>query len=219
MKKLDVPQSGSQAGTTASRNRYGQYNRTRAMPTQPRSAAQVQVRAWLAAVSQAWGSLTDAQRAAWNAFATAHPITDSLGQTIALTGHAMFVSRNVTMLQAGYAIQNAVPDGTSIDAPDVNVGTGTAAGLSLRVTVAVPVDTTIVAYASPPLSAGRAFNGDFRVVNVAVGTNAANQVILTADQLTTKYGTLSAGQKYFVQAVLVKEGNISAPGVLSLVLT
>src|SRR5206468_836067 len=98
MKILDVPQSGSQAGTTSSRNRYGQYRRSRATPVNVNSTAQQAARNRLSAESEAWRGLTDIQREAWNSFADEHPQTDSLGQVVTLTGHQMFVGVNSALL-------------------------------------------------------------------------------------------------------------------------
>jgi hypothetical protein len=219
MKKLDVPQSGSQADTTASRNRFGQYNRTRAMPTQPRTDAQLAVRSYLTNVSQAWRELTDAQRTAWSEYAAAHPRVDSLGSTIVLTGHQMFNGVNVLNMQAGIAIQNAVPDGTVLTALNPTVDDGTAAGLSVTVSDSVPVTDTIIVFASPPQSAGRSFIGDLRVVASLVGTATADQEVLTAADLTTKYGTLAAGQKFAVSIKRIRDGNVSPSAALAFVLT
>lgn len=212
MKKLDVPQSGSQGQTTASRNRFGQYDRQRSMPTQPRTAAQVAVRAQLAEVSQDWRELSDSQRAAWGAYAAAHPRVDVLGQTVILTGHQMFVAVNVFNLQAGIASQTAVPDGTVIATPDVDLQDITAVNLQIGVVTAVPVTDTILAFVSPPQSPGRSFIGDTRLVNTIAGDNTANQTVFDVTQLTAKYGALTANMKFRVEIYVLRGGNVSAAG-------
>lgn len=219
MKQLNVPQSGSQADTTASRNRFGQYLRTRAMPTQPRTAAQLAVRSNLTEVSAAWRGLTDAQRVAWNAYAQAHPRTDSLGQSVKLTGHMAFNAVNVLNLLIEVAIQTAVPDDTAIATPEISVDDNSHTTFSLVTSAAVPNDTKIVVYASPPLSPGRSFNGDFRIVNHVMGSPSAGQSLVTAEQLANKYGTLAANQKFFFQVILVKGGNVSPQATANVVLS
>src|SRR5439155_109028 len=94
MKILDVPQSGSVAGVTSSRNRFGQYRRTRATPVNPNSTFQGAVRARLSVNSAAWRALTAAQRAGWNDLAASMTRTDSLGQTYSLTGFQSYCSVN-----------------------------------------------------------------------------------------------------------------------------
>src|SRR5437773_11561609 len=78
MKYLGPTQSGSENGTTASRNRFGQYFRRRAVPVQPRTAAQLAVRARMSNNAAAWRALTDAQRAAWESLGT--QITRKIGR-------------------------------------------------------------------------------------------------------------------------------------------
>jgi hypothetical protein len=219
MKYLGAPQSGSQANTTASRNRFGQYYRNRAMPTQPRTTAQLDVRNNLTAASKAWASLSDAQRAAWSAWADAHPVTDALGSSISLTGHQAYISVNTLNLLTGQAAQTAPPDGSVTPQPDFSLTVTTAAGLSGQIATAVPATGYIIVFASPPLSQGRSFNGDFRVVNTVQGSAAPNQVVLTAALLTAKWGTLVAGQKFFFACQVIDGGNLSATTSLAQVLT
>ncbi|KKL73251.1 hypothetical protein LCGC14_2076760, partial [marine sediment metagenome] len=52
--------SGSIGGTVYSRNRGGAYIRNRAIPVDPNTSFQINVRAILAAQSQNWADLTDA---------------------------------------------------------------------------------------------------------------------------------------------------------------
>ncbi len=86
--------SGSIAGTVFSRNRGGTYIRNRAIPTDPNTSAQQNVRAILASQSQSWADLTDAQRAAWENWASQNPVIDVLGASILLSGHQAFVQLN-----------------------------------------------------------------------------------------------------------------------------
>lgn len=218
MKILDVPQSGSQAGTTASRNRFGQYRRTRAMPTQPRTDAQLSVRANLNNVSKAWGSLTDAQRLGWASYAAAHPRYDSLGQQVTLTGHQMFVSVNTLNLALGLTIQNAVPDGVAVPLITVLNTVTTAAGLSITLESDMPAGTTGQVMVSPPMSAGRSFNGDFRQLNVIPDSAAATDPVITKALYEAKFGALVAGMKIFYQIFGTKGGNLSAPFVGSAII-
>jgi hypothetical protein len=203
MKILDVPQSGSQAGTTASRNRFGQYRRTRATPVNVNSSAQQDARNRLSAASSAWGALDDEDRAAWSYYADSHPITDSLGQSITLTGHQMFVSVNSALQNAGFDLVDAPDASAPPDAPALGAHTDTAAGFSFAFgTNPVPADTALVIETSPPLSPGRSFNGDFRVVVVRAAA-AANTLLKAA--MEAKWGTLVAGQKFFIRASYVTE--------------
>lgn len=90
--------SGSIGGSTASHNKGGPYFRTRAIPTNPSTAAQLNQRARLATTSQNWRDLTNAQREAWNEWGRQNPITDSLGQSIMKSGHQSYVGLNTRIL-------------------------------------------------------------------------------------------------------------------------
>jgi hypothetical protein len=206
MKMLDVPQSGSQAGTTSSRNRFGQYQRTRATPVNVNSAAQQAVRNTLVELSVGWKALTSVQREAWESFALAHPRVDSLGQSITLTGHQMYVGQNGVLMRAGLASVD-VPDNTAPpEPPALGASTLTAAGFSVAFGAStVPAGQALVLETSPPLSAGRAFSNDFRVVKVRAA--AAANTLVKAD-MEAKWGTLSAGQKFFIRASIVDEGGL-----------
>lgn len=94
--------SGSVHGLTASRNRGGMYFRARAVPVNPGTPQQSEVRNQVKAVTSAWANtLTQDQRDAWNLYAVNTPVTDVLGNSILLTGINMLVRCNVPRLQAG----------------------------------------------------------------------------------------------------------------------
>ncbi len=95
MKYLGNPSSGSRANETYSRNRFGQYTRTRAIPVQPRTPKQVEIRALLSTASKQWALLDETVREQWRAWANNHTISDSLGQKNYKTGHQAFVSAYV----------------------------------------------------------------------------------------------------------------------------
>lgn len=90
MKILDTPRSGSVAGTTASRNRFGQYYRTRAIPVQPRTPKQTFNRSFLTCGSSQWRSLTDPQRTAWNDYAAQITRSDRMGSGYSPTGASLY---------------------------------------------------------------------------------------------------------------------------------
>lgn len=211
MKKLDVPQSGSQADTVASRNRFGQYNRTRAMPTQPRTARQVAVRGYLTDASQAWRALTDAQRASWRAYALTTPKTDSLGQTIYPTGHQAFVALWVALTNVGLATPPDVPSDPPASPP---IGEITALDdtptMTLTVDVAPTVLVPLVLSASEQVSQGVNYMGDYRFIRSFASQPVGGLNPLAEYQ--TKFGALIAGRRIFFRAFYVSAaGGISAP--------
>lgn len=205
MKILDVPQSGSVGAVTSSRNRSGQYRRQRAIPTQPRTPAQVRARASLTDLSAAWRGLTDAERAAWNAFGNSFTVTNSLGSTINLTGAQCYVKVNTVNLLNGDA---AVAIPPSLPAFDPLTATGiTANGTTPAFTVdgaAPAAGTLFMVFASPALSAGVSFNGRYSWIQTSQAFTSGHMSILTA--YTAKFGALITGKRYFVKIVQSQDG-------------
>ena len=109
MKFLGNPSSGSQAGTTYSHNSAGQYTRSRRTPVNTvGTGRRAIVRANFSSASKAWSGLTGSQQAAWAAYAAGHPYVDSLGQSIVLTGHAIFVAIGSNLQNVGSVIANFI---------------------------------------------------------------------------------------------------------------
>lgn len=212
MKILDVPQSGSVAGVTSSRNRFGQYRRTRAVPVNPNTSAQSAARAVLSGCSSNWAGLTQEQRDAWSAWAALHPRTDSLGQSVTMSGAQAFNAINCLLVTAGLAAVNVPPVDPVIDPPVVTLNavfedptftfelahTPSPTGANVR----------LLSYVSPPQSAGRSFCGDYRLVQVSAANAATPEDLL--DSVTARFGAPVVGQCYFSRARLLRsDGNVS----------
>ena len=188
--------SGSVAGTVFSRNRGGTYIRNRAIPTDPNTVDQQNVRAILATQSQGWADRTDAERAAWENWAAQNPVTDVLGASIILSGHQAYVRLNSrldfldqTLLTAPPIINAPLALDTVVQAGDIGLGN---------------VDLT---YTATPLAAGVVLWIQAAVVNSSgvtyvrnllrfVGSSAAAQASPFDDQtlIEAKFGTLIVGQ-------------------------
>jgi len=104
--------SGSIGGQTFSRNRFGQYIRTRAIPTNPNSASQQAVRNIFQTLTTLWNSaLTQVQRDAWILYASMVTVKDALGQDQHLSGFNHFIRTNCVALRPPYT---RVDDGPTI---------------------------------------------------------------------------------------------------------
>jgi len=210
MKFLGEPRSGSYAGVTSSRNRFGQYVRNRSTPVNPASTFQGTVRARLGNNAQDWRSLTDVQRAGWESLGAVISRTDSLGQSYTLNGFEAYCLVNNNNAAAGNALVSSPPalsdPGTLLTA----TVTLTAAAFSIAYT-ATPLDTGVrlFAYASPQRSAGRAFENDYRLIQVSAAAAASPANIFTAYQ--ARMGTPVVGNKVFISLVLYLAGFVGAP--------
>lgn len=210
MKYLGPTQSGSAAGDTFSRNRWGQYMRRRAAPVQPRTPSQLNQRARMTTNAAAWRGITDAQRAGWLDLGLMITRTDSLGQSYDLNGFAAFCSVNNNLLDAG---DSALTDAPAIVTPaDLLTATITltSAAFSIAYT-ATPLAAGVRLFirCSPQQSAGRKFNGDYRQVAVTAAAAASPANILTA--YTAKFGAPVTGNRIFVSLQTYKGGFLGSP--------
>jgi hypothetical protein len=210
MKFLDIPRSGSLQSQTSSRNRYGQYVRTRATPVNPNSTQQGVVRARMSGNSAAWRSLTSAQRAGWADLGAMISRVDSLGQSYTLNGFAAYCSVNNNNLAAGSAVVSDAPAMVSPSTIETATITLTAASFSIAYTpTPMPANTKLFIYASPQRSAGRSFEGDYRLIAVTAAAAASPHNLLSA--YTAKFGVPVVGNRVFLSLVSYKAGFLSGP--------
>jgi hypothetical protein len=212
MKFLGDPRSGSYQGITSSRNRFGQYVRTRATPVNPASTFQGGVRSRLAANAAAWRTLTDVQRAGWSSLALLMFRTDSLGQGYTPTGFGAFVSVNNNLLASGASRIDDAPALVTPDAPEtitLTAAAGTPAFSVAYTPTPLPADTHAFIFASPPRSLGRNFEHDLRLIQVTAAAAASPANILTA--YTARFGSMIEATKIFVSVTLMNGGFQSTP--------
>jgi hypothetical protein len=198
MKQLMPPSSGSHDGMTCSRNRYGQYFRKRATPVNPSTPVQLVQRARLVTNAAAWRTLTDAQRAGWASLGAMMPRTDSLGTVYTLNGFGAYCSVNNNKLDAGDATVAAAPAlATPADLLTATV-TLTAAAFSIAYTATpLAAGVRLFIWCSPQRSAGRNFEGDYRLIAVTAAAAASPANILTA--YTAKFGVPVVGNRIFIK--------------------
>lgn len=210
MKILDVPQSGSLAGQTSSRNRFGQYRRTRAIPVNPDSSFQGTVRNRLAVNSAAWRDLTAAQRSGWADLGNSMVRTDSLGQTVNLTGFQAYCSVNGNNLAAGNA---AVSDAPALVTPSgllTAVITLTAAAMSIAYTpTPLPAGQRLFTRVSLQRSSGRSYESDFRLLAVSAAAAASPANVYAA--YVARFGVPVVGNRIFFRFELYDTGFLSGP--------
>lgn len=90
-------------GHVFSKNKAGSFMRRKVSPAQPRTSAQLAIRADMTTLSKAWGgSLSESERAAWTAFALNNPTRDQFGNVVQLTGAQTYNRLNQQLLYAGY---------------------------------------------------------------------------------------------------------------------
>jgi len=162
----------------------------------------------------AWRALTAVQREGWESLGAQISRTDSLGQQYTLNGFMAYCSVNNNKLDAGDAITADAPalvtPGTLVTATI----TSTAAALSIAYTTTpLAADTRLMAYLSPQRSAGRAFNGDTRLIGVTAAAAASPMDVFTAYE--ARFGTPVVGNRIFYNLTLYNGGFKGSPFGLS----
>jgi len=105
-----IQMSGSIAGNTFARNRYGNYVRARTKPINPNTARQVAVRSGMAALTARWSqTLTANQRTAWNLYASSVAMKNRLGEVVNFTGFNHYIRSNMLLLQSALTLVDDGP--------------------------------------------------------------------------------------------------------------
>lgn len=105
--------SGRVGGTIFSHNRGGMYMRNGSKPSVVTTPFALAQKAILAAVSQAWGGLSDGDREAWREYAAANPVKNRLGRSASLSGSNWFVALNSRIQRCGGAMIDLPPSGAA----------------------------------------------------------------------------------------------------------
>ena len=102
VQSLTQQASGSVGGVIFSHNQHGPYFRTRTVPLDPGTSRQIAVRNALSQCVTAWNAtLTQAEREAWDRYASALRQPSPIGRQTNAGGLGMYVHSNVPRLQAG----------------------------------------------------------------------------------------------------------------------
>lgn len=196
------------AATVYSKNGAGAIIRNRVTPINRRTTLQTNQRQLLASLASAWRGLTQAQRDGWNSASPSFPQTDSLGQTVTLTGEQLYVRSNANLVLIGQAQITDAPIPTSFAIMALGVVTLTAAAFTVAFTeTPVPAGFSLVFRATRPVSPGKNFLGksEFRFVEVFAAAQATPADIDANYELIFGDKTGQVGQKVGVEAFLVED--------------
>lgn len=187
-------------GVTYSQNRGGAYSKTKPIPTQPRTAAQRNVRANFGTNAKLWsGTLTDSQRSAWTFFAQGNPYSNIFGQSKILSGMAMMMKLNQVLAQISVTAILTPPSDLSV--PALAAATGVEGTVSSGNIATLLVDTdaqSVVAgaryyiFATRALKAGKsAGTSDYRFIGFFPGVAAAADIDIVTPW-SAVFGTAAA---------------------------
>lgn len=202
--------SGSIAGNTFARNRFGYYSRARTKPVNPKSVGQSQMRLIIGFLVEAWHDALDAsQRTAWATYANAITMKNRLGENIKCTGFNHFIRGNSLELQQTNAMVANGPAILSLPPTDPIFAITASAATQL---ISVSFDNTLdwasqpnafmaLFMGRPQLNTRNFFNGPWR----RTGAIPGNPIPPTSPQTRTAVFTLIAGQRIWVAARICME--------------
>ena len=183
----------------ASKNRSGNYLRTKVTPSNPQSFAQQATRAVLGTMSSAWSGLTDDQRATFNGAVSDWSGTNIFGDIKNPTGKNLFVGLNKNLIESGQVIVENAPEKQALPFMEVTAVNGLVGSDSL--TVASNGDATGVQvniYATAPQSAGTGFyKGKYRKIKTVEGSTLDGVDVI--NEYRAKFGAIAAGMNISFQ--------------------
>lgn len=210
--------SGSIGGTTYAHNAGGMYMRARATPTDPGTTYQIAIRAYVAGLVNFWVcTLTQAQRDAWEVYATQVPLPDVFGDPRYRSGINHYVRSNVPRLQYGLTRKDDAP--TIFNLGEYSVPTIVASEGPQHITVTFnPADawcdedgSYLLVWCSRPQNASiNFFKGPYRKVYYIAGSSSdppVDPVPMTAPFAFT------AGQKLYVRYNVVRADGRLGPSM------
>lgn len=201
--------SGSIGGITYAHNRGGMYTRARATPTNPQTIRQTEVRNRMSQLTNLWvNTLTDAQRILWDAYASAVPLPDRLGEPRNVGGLGMYVRSNLARLQAGEPRVDDAPvifdlgDFTPITSPTANDSEALGAAFTNTDDWAGEDDAAMLVYGGRPVNPTiNYYTGPWRYAGKIQGDSITPP---TSPFSVTSQFTLIEGQKVFFRVQVTR---------------
>lgn len=213
-----VQMSGSIAGNTFARNRYGNYVRARTIPTNPNTARQVAVRSAVAKLSARWSdTLTAAQRAAWNLYGDSVNMKNRLGESVHLSGYNHYIRSNVPLIVIAANPVDAGPVIFELPAHDPSYAvTGTEAAQTLDLTYdagmawATETGGYMFHYQGQPQNPQRNFfGGPWRLIGMTSGVDGAPPA--APDILGVQFAIAELQRQWVYARIARVDGRLSEP--------
>jgi len=208
--------SGSIAGNTFARNRYGNYVRARTKPVNPNTTEQAKMRSSISFCTAYWhNTLTADQRTAWDNYASAVAMKNKLGESVFLSGFNHFVRSNAEAKRQALTLYADGPSTLALPEKDPTLA---AALDSPTQKISVIFDDTLpwcdedgsymyVYMGRPQLLTRNYFGGPWKYAGKITGSSVAPPS--SGDLLDAPF-TLTNGQKVFLYARIVRaDGRIT----------
>jgi hypothetical protein len=194
---------GKLGGKVFSKNHYGIYEKIKVTPTNPASPYSALIRANHKSIVLAWELLTDSDRYTWNAGTKNFPQKNTFGDTVYLSGFALFLKLNINRLLLNQSIINTCPAITK----NTNISDASCEVREIDNTVMLtfsppcPADFNYKVYASASLSPGISYsNKRFKLIAKLTSLDLSTFDLSTA--YNTRFGNVgSLGKKVFFKII------------------
>jgi len=196
-----------------SRNTYGAFTRTRVTPANPNTVYQQNARTGFKELTKYWSQLTDAQRAAWRAWAPSHPFVDRFGNAQIFSAFGAFVQWNMTLAWWCEGVAMVLKEPPA----DPTVATLTALAIDADLTAGhlwvsfapspVPTDHNIILFGTQQLPAGVNFFGAWWRWFGNIGTARTSPQDKYAQYNDKFAGPYTAGKRIAVKAYTLRWAN------------
>ena len=203
-------------GHVASKNKSGNYLRTKVTPVNPQTTFQSAVRGFFGGLAQSWRGLTADDRQSWIDGAPGFPYIDIFGDSKILSGFGLYMKLNSVLLNIGEAAISVCPASEAVEfLTSLGVTTGLGSAVIDFAPTHVPANHSLVVLASPPLSAGKkASSSDYRQIAVLPATTPTGESIF--DAYNDRFGVnLNSGVNINVRAYLVNTNTGQVSSALS----
>jgi hypothetical protein len=200
---------GSMGGTTFQSNRYGFTVKNKANVSKSGTQDQALQKVRLQGLSRQWASLTDAERASWNSYATTYPTRSAKNPTAYLSGYNLFLRYNQNFMMTEPA--NILAEPVNIPAP---LGQASlyiiedGGGLEIFINdVTSPVGWYFLPYLSRPIPDGQSYIKSLtKAMGYDYATTGTTRSIVCTAAYTAAFGSLpGVGARLAVDATIFQE--------------
>lgn len=192
---LVVDGRGKLGGHVASKNRGGNFLRTKVTPSNPSTLAQTLVRTIFAIISTAWSTLTGAQRASWNNAVEDFSTTDIFGDIKKPSGKNLHQKLNQNLLLVGGSVLNTAPAKLAFPADVVTAADFDTSISELELTGASSVASVKIVYSATGVLTDGTSNAKNKFRNFFNATSNAGNIRTAAyTAYVEKFGVPTPGQ-------------------------
>jgi hypothetical protein len=200
------PASGTQGTTVSYKTRYGQIEREKGAPANPRTNAQVRARTSLGRSSARWRTLTDQQRSVWINGGLQVKSDPRMGQSGHLTGCQFFNKINCTLALAGEPPTDIPTERPSFSANPVGALNITNDDGDIALTLSIPHAPAhyVLVLGTAPCSAGMSVPRRFVILGRL--PDPVSRVSDTTAMYVARYGVPPVGSRVFIRTVQAANG-------------